>query len=134
MKLSAIDQSCGKPFNVDVGVNRRTGGKVGFLCMGVGSDQYAAGERALEIRNIQEAAQRKQPLDLTTVEDAAVVANGTGERRLVMAEHCVVGWYGFDDDNDNDAPFDKATLRMVLTRRPHWLDRVLGEIEQERAF
>lgn len=134
MKISRLKEISAQTFTVDVGVNRRTGGKVGFTCKGVGSDEYQAGERAMEAANIREAAGRVVPLDLSKDADAGHIADSTLNRRMLLAEHCVVDWYGFDADNDTEAPLTPEALREVLTLRPQWLDAVLREVERERAF
>lgn len=134
MKISRLKEISAQTFTVDVGVNRRTGGKVGFTCKGVGSDEYQAGERAMEMANTRDASNRLVPLDLSRDSDLAHVADAAKDRRMLLAEHCVVGWYGFDAEDDTEAVLTPASLREVFTLRPQWLELVLREVERERAF
>ncbi len=131
--LTAIEESGKTPFRLVIGKDA-DGTEAGFMCMGVGSDEYEESERQIQILNIQEAATRKKILDMAEAADAAMVHDGADIRRAVTLKHCVIDWFGFTTDDGAPAPFNHESLMRVLKRRPRWQDRILAELEQERDF
>jgi len=132
MKISAIEQSAQNTFEVIIAQEGEK--KVGFTVVGPGSEQYAAADREIQIMNIKEAAMRKTGLDMTKDADAAVVADGAENRRWSTLSRCVVGWFGFVNDDDTPAEFSPDALKRVLKARPYWATMVLAAIDDERNF
>ena len=137
--IAEIEQSTRNTVDVVVGHHPDKDGlpdngkPVGFKVLGPGSDEYAAAERAIQLLNIKEAAARKAAVDLTSDEGAAVAVDGGEARRQVLIDKCVVGWFGFDDKG-KPAEFTPANLTRILKARPAWKSRLLGAIEDEKAF
>lgn len=131
--IDAIEKSASEPFDVLVG-KYEDGTPVGFKVVGPGSEQYAAADREIQILNIKEAALRRAKLDLTTDADAAVIADGAERRRVCTVEHCVVGLFGFTDEQGRPLECNVNNVRRLLKARPHWVTQILSAIEDERNF
>jgi hypothetical protein len=124
-------------YRVQVGFNPKDDGTpgepVGFVVVGPSSAAFQAAEREITVLNLNEAEKRKRALDLSTKEDAALFVGGNEQRRLLLAKRCVVGWYGFMQGTA-EAPFTPENLHTVLASRPHWVKRIVAEIENGINF
>lgn len=135
--INEIEKSANQEFKVIVGhYDDEAKTPVGFTVVGSGSEQYAKAERGIQILNIKEAAARKTGrLDLTTDTDAAVIADGADARRMIQIESCIVGWFGFtEEDGTTPLDFTPENVRKILKFKPHWANQILLAIEDERNF
>jgi hypothetical protein len=132
--INAIEESTKQTFDVIVGhLDEEKTKPAGFRIVGPGSEEFASAERHIQLLNIKDAAKRKEALNLETDDGAQVVIDGAEARKLALINRCVVGWFGFKD-GEKDAEFNQANLARVLKSRPHWIRRLLSEIESEANF
>jgi hypothetical protein len=130
---NTIDVSLGHQTKLDKDGNTVKGDPVGFKVLGPCSDEYREADRAIQVLNIKEAAIRKAAVDLETDEGATVVVEGGDNRRKLLIDKCVVGWFGFTDKG-KPAEFSKENVARALKARPMWARRLVAAIEDESAF
>lgn len=132
--INAIESSAQATFNVDVG-KRDDGSPVGFTIVGTGSAEYLKADRAIQLLNVKEAANRDgRPIDTKSDDGAQYVVDGSERRREIVLSHCVVGWYGFTLGQTEVAPFTPETFSRVMRAKPQWARLLSDAIENESNF
>lgn len=97
---------------------------VSFKVIGKNADEVQALQRKMMRKRQAEEflAQRKgKPLEPTPIEELE-------EQGLELAAVRVVGWEGVNE------PFDKALLKQVLKRNPHWVEQIIEESNADANF
>ena len=140
--LDNLDAGKDTTFRLVIGYNPAVteGGKpeeVGFVVVGMASDQYAAAARAASVRGIQEAHKRfaanEEPPKPGTPEAAEAQFVRTEAQARLVADHCVVGWFGWRQ-GDKEAPFSAGALKHVLDKRPGLVARITRAVEDDANF
>lgn len=105
----------------------------GFIMVGKNSPEYQKVQQAIRIENIKRASKRKQTIDTTKDEGAAVVARTVEQNDRMTALAVVTGWYGF---NSEGAPmyFNKQIVEKMFDVYPTWQAKVLAALEEDANF
>jgi hypothetical protein len=105
----------------------------GFEMVGKNSAQYREVQRQLRVEGLQRSAKRKEAVDTSTPDGAAVVIEAVDSSNLRTACAVITGWFGFGDGT-NPAPFDASKLESIFTQMPTWKDQVLADLDKEANF
>jgi hypothetical protein len=57
-----------------------------------------------------------------------------GDLRAVYADHVIVGWRGFKDDDGKDVPFTRANFLMLMELAPDLWGRVRSTANTRESF
>lgn len=107
--------------------------QAGFLMVGKNSNEYRTVQRDLRSEGLQRSAKRKEAVDTSTPEGAAIVIDTIDSSNLRTACAVVTGWFGFGVDG-NEVAFDKSRLESIFTQMPAWKDKVLTDLEKDANF
>jgi hypothetical protein len=105
----------------------------GLIIVGKNSPEFINATSQIRIDNIKRSAKRKQQLDTSTDEGAAVLARTVDRNDRTTAMSVVIGWYGFLKGGA-EVPFDKALLEKMFAKYPQWQVKVLTALEAEANF
>lgn len=131
--ISALDNTGPVTHKVSVIDNADGESVSGFIIVGKNSLEFINAASQIRIDNIKRAAKRKQQLDTSTDEGAAVLAKTVDRNDRTSALSVVIGWYGFTA-NGQEIPFDKAMVEKMFAKFPTWQEKVLKELEAEANF
>lgn len=108
-------------------------GYAGFIMVGKNSEQYREVQRQLRLEGLQRSAARKEAVDTSTPEGAAVVIDAIDDQNMRTACAVVTGWYGLGQGGQA-ATFDASVLPELFKAMPTWKDKVLADLEKEGNF
>lgn len=105
----------------------------GFVIVGKNSPEYQQAANAVRIDNIKRAAKRKQQIDTSTDQGAAVLAKTVAANDATVALSVVIDWFGMLN-NGQPMPFSKDLVAKMFEKLPQWQVKVLNELEVEANF
>lgn len=144
MNFDLDDLDAGKDitFRLVIGYNpaAKEGDKpeeVGFVVVGMASDQYTTASRAASVQGIQIAQKRfaakEEAPEVGTIEAAESQFERTEAQARIVANHCVVDWFGWRQGGEL-VPFTAERLKVVLDKRPGLVPRIARAVEDDGNF
>jgi hypothetical protein len=133
INLDTITSADENTFKVAVAFDDNGDATAGFVIVSKDSDQYRSAAHKLRKAGIKRAAVKNQRIDTKTDEGAEQFDNLMQTSELELAVSVVVDWFGFTK-GDVPAPFDPATVRAALVKRPTWREKITASLENETNF
>ena len=131
--LSRLDDTTRVTFKVDLVFDGAGEPLSGFEVIGSNEPEIRSILDELRKQGTIRANAKKGKLDLATDDGAEKMIEIVDQNEFNKALTAIVGWYGFKS-GDVDAPFDRATLKRLLTKFPTWVDKVNEAVANDANF
>lgn len=131
--IGSLDATASATFNVAVIEDANGDPKSGFIIVSKNSPQFQEAAHKIRVEGLVRASKRKAAIDTASKEGAEVMANAINANDLLLAVSVVTGWFGFAN-NGQQAEFDAAIAKQMLTKFPTWRQKVLDELEKDANF